>query len=73
MILTKTFFLDDGVLGESVVLDTRTKGLLVENLVWREMSQLSSDCVLLVIASEYYDASYYVRDYKVFTKMADKW
>lgn len=33
MILTKTFFLDDGVLGESVVLDTRTKGLLVENLV----------------------------------------
>jgi len=43
--------LDDGKNRESVWLDSPTKGLLVEGLVWREMSRFSSDCVLLVIAN----------------------
>ena len=61
--------LDDGVVRESVFLDSPTKGLLVESLVWREMTQFSSDCVLLVIASEHYDESDYIRDYDKFKKL----
>jgi dTDP-4-dehydrorhamnose 3,5-epimerase-like enzyme len=62
--------LDDGFVRESVFLDSPTKGLLVESLVWREMTQFSSDCVLLVIASEHYDESDYLREYDKFKKVA---
>ncbi len=62
--------LDDGKNRESVWLDSPNKGLLVEGLVWREMSRFSSDCVLLVIASERYDESDYIRDYDAFKKIA---
>lgn len=61
--------LDDGVVKESVTLDSPTKGLLVESLVWREMSHFSPDCVLLVIASEHYDESDYIRDYVKFKRV----
>ena len=63
--------LDDGVARETVTLDSPTKGLLVEGLLWREMSQFSPDCVLLVIASEHYDESDYIRDYEEFLKLVD--
>tara|TARA_B100001093_G_scaffold124673_1_gene117299 strand:+ start:65 stop:469 length:405 start_codon:yes stop_codon:yes gene_type:complete len=58
--------LDDGFSKESVTLDSPTKGLLLESFVWREMSEFSSDCVLLVIASEHYDEDDYIRDYDNF-------
>jgi dTDP-4-dehydrorhamnose 3,5-epimerase-like enzyme len=64
--------LDDGFEREEFWLDSPTKGLLVENLIWREMSQFSPGCVLLVIASEHYDESDYVRDHKVFKEMSAK-
>lgn len=60
------FLLDDGVSRESVCLDTPNKGLLIGNNVWREMHDFSEDCVLLVLASEHYDESDYIRDYSVF-------
>lgn len=62
--------LDNGVARETVTLDSPTKGLLVEGLLWREMSQFSPDCVLLVIASEHYDESDYIRDYDKFRRIA---
>jgi dTDP-4-dehydrorhamnose 3,5-epimerase-like enzyme len=62
--------LDDGKNRASVWLDSPVRGLLVEDLVWREMSQFSSDCVLLVIASESYDESDYIRDYDKFKNAA---
>tara|TARA_B100000749_G_C18332869_1_gene425729 strand:+ start:33 stop:431 length:399 start_codon:yes stop_codon:yes gene_type:complete len=60
--------LDDGVNKESVWLDSPTKGLLIGNNVWREMHEFSNDCVLLVLASEYYDESDYIRDYSDFIR-----
>ena len=65
-----TVLLDDGVVRKSITLDSPTKGLLVEGLLWREMSQFSPDCVLLVIASEHYDESDYIRDYNHFKRVA---
>ena len=58
--------LDDGRDRESVSLNSANKGLLVEGLIWREMCEFSADCVLLVIASELYDESDYIRNYKDF-------
>ena len=44
------------------------EGLLIEGLVWREMHDFSSDCVLMVLADEYYSEADYIRDYKAFLK-----
>lgn len=58
--------LDDGHVREEAWMDNPTKGLLIESMVWREMHDFSSDCVLLVLASEHYDESDYIRDYQAF-------
>ena len=36
--------------------------------MWREMYDFSSDAVLMVLASELYDESDYIRDYDEFKK-----
>lgn len=64
--------LDDGASREETWLDCPTKGLVIEGMVWREMHDFSKDCVLLVLASEHYDESDYIRDYPTFQKMARK-
>lgn len=58
--------LDDGSSKESVWLDSPSKALLIGNNIWREMHEFSPDCVLLVMASEYYDEADYIRDYSSF-------
>ncbi|MDQ7062043.1 MAG: FdtA/QdtA family cupin domain-containing protein [Sulfurimonas sp.] len=61
-----TFSLDDGYKREEIILDNPNKGLFIEGLIWREMKEFSPDCVLLVLASEHYDESDYIRDYDDF-------
>lgn len=61
--------LDDGKRKENIILNNPQTGLLIENLVWREMHDFSEDCVLLVLASEYYDETDYIRDYNEFKKV----
>ncbi|MGY2461621.1 sugar 3,4-ketoisomerase [Vreelandella sulfidaeris] len=63
--------LDNGKHKETVWLDSPTKGLVIEDLVWREMHDFSPDCVLLVLASEHYDEDDYIRDYGDFLRMAE--
>lgn len=60
--------LDDGEQRQEAWLDSPTKGLIVGNLVWREMHDFSHDCVLLVLASEHYDENDYIRDYHEFLR-----
>ncbi|WP_168390856.1 MULTISPECIES: sugar 3,4-ketoisomerase [Acinetobacter] len=62
--------LDDSKVRQEIWLDSPTKGLLISDLVWREMHDFSQDCVLLVLASEHYDESDYIRDYEDFIKIA---
>lgn len=62
------FILDDGVQKAETIMSDAHKGLLIENLIWREMHDLSSDCVLLVLASEHYDEGDYIRHYADFIK-----
>ena len=65
------FVLDNGKQREEVVLDKPTTGLLIEDLTWREMHDFSPDCVLMVLASEYYDESDYIRDYQEFLQIVN--
>jgi len=62
------FVLDNGKQREEVVLDKSTTGLLINDLTWREMYDFSPDCVLMVLASEYYDELDYIRDYDKFIR-----
>lgn len=61
--------LDDGQQRSEVLLNSPNKGLVIGDLVWREMHDFSKDCVLLVLASEHYDESDYIRDYSDFQKI----
>ena len=58
--------IDSGKSKEEVLLDSPKKGLLIKELLWREMFDFSADCVLLVLASEHYDEKDYIRDYNQF-------
>lgn len=58
--------LDDGNGTEEVILDKPYEGLYISNDVWREMYDFSEDAVLMVLASELYDESDYIRDYQQF-------
>ncbi|MNJ51868.1 TDP-4-oxo-6-deoxy-alpha-D-glucose-3,4-oxoisomerase [compost metagenome] len=60
--------LDNGVGREEVWMKNPTKGLLINSLIWREMHDFSSDCILLVLASEHFDESDYIRDYSEFMR-----
>lgn len=62
------FILDDGEQREEVILNSPTQGLIIESMTWREMHDFSKDCVLVVLASEYYAESDYIRDYEKFKK-----
>ena len=61
--------LDNGTTREEVWLDSPKKGLVIEDLTWWEMHDFSDDCVLLVLASEHYDESDYIRDYGTFQEL----
>ena len=61
--------LDDGTETAEVTLDDPTKGLYISNNIWREMYDFSEGAVLLVLASEYYDETDYIRNYEDFLKM----
>ena len=60
---------DDGMRREDVWLDSPTKGLLIGDLVWREMHDFSPDCVLLVLANQHYNENDYIRSYDEFKRV----
>ena len=58
--------LDDGTNKTNIVLDESTFGVLIDGPVWREMTWFEDNSVLVVVASEFYDISDYLRDYNSF-------
>ena len=58
--------LDDGVNQRNVTLNRPYLGLLVTPGVWSKEHNFSSGSVCLVLASDHYDESDYVRDYDEF-------
>ena len=66
---TCKFLLDNGKKKINVLLDSPSKGLLIDEMIWHEMYDFSEDCVLMVLADDFYDESDYIRDYNDFLKM----
>jgi len=62
--------LDDAKEKKTFLLDNPTKGLFQDAMVWGEMHDFSSDCVLMVLANEYYEEADYIKDYTIFLKEA---
>lgn len=64
--------LDDGQEKKIVSLDDPSTGLYLESNIWREMFDFSEDAVLMVLASELYDESDYIRDYNSFLEYVNR-
>ena len=60
--------LDNGKTKKTFDLDEPNKGLFQDALTWGTMHDFSDDCVLMVLASEYYNEVDYIRDYNEFLK-----
>lgn len=57
---------DDVETVKSFKMDDITKAIIVPENIWCVMNDISEDCVLLVISSDYYDESEYCRSYEDF-------
>ena len=58
--------LDDGAEKSQVLLNDPTKGILIEPRIWHEMKWLEDDSVLMVLASQHFNESDYIRNYDDF-------
>lgn len=56
----------DGERWNDEVMTDPTEGLIVPTMMWRELVRFSSGSVCLVLASEYFDESDYLRDFDDF-------
>ncbi len=56
---------------EEYILSRPDEGLQIDGLVWREKHDFLSDCVLPVLAFDYYNEADYVRDYTFFNRKTD--
>ncbi len=61
---------DDGRNRDAFVLDRPNLGVHIPPMVWAAQYQYTSDAILLVLASDVYDAADYIRNYDDFLKMA---
>jgi acetyltransferase-like isoleucine patch superfamily enzyme/dTDP-4-dehydrorhamnose 3,5-epimerase-like enzyme len=55
---------DDGKNREEYLLNSPNLGLFIPNMIWATQYHYSSDAILLVFASDYYDTADYIRDYQ---------
>lgn len=63
---------DDGLSRSEVFLNSPDMGIYLPPLIWGVQYKYSSDAVLLVFTSDYYDSSDYIRDYQEFVSIANK-
>ncbi len=61
---------DDGTSRREIKLDSPDKGIHLPPMTWGIQYKYSSDALLLVFTSEYYDASDYIRNYQEFVSLA---
>ena len=52
-------------------LNTPEQALYTGTMLWREMYDFSGGCVLMVIASEYYNPEEYIRDYDKYIELVN--
>jgi SAM-dependent methyltransferase len=58
--------LDDGRRKWKIVMKDPAVGICLKSKVWHTMTNFSRDCVILVVANDYYDEKDYIRNYEEF-------
>lgn len=61
---------DNGVDRVTMTCNRPFQGILMKSLIWRELTNFSSGSVCLVLASDFYVESDYIRDYDQFLKIS---
>jgi len=61
--------MDDGLTKAEIWLDAPDKAIVIDKMIWHEMHEFSADCVLLVLASDFYDEQDYIRNYSAFLEL----
>lgn len=61
-----TLTLDDGKNKQKFIMNDPTVGIKLGKLLWTTMTQFSRDCIILVIADDYYKENDYIRNYTDF-------
>jgi dTDP-4-dehydrorhamnose 3,5-epimerase-like enzyme len=64
--------LNDGYDTKKIHMNRSYYGLYIAPMMWREITNVSSGAVLMVLASEFYDESDYFRDYQKYLEVARK-
>ncbi|SUB98676.1 sugar 3,4-ketoisomerase [Proteus penneri] len=66
------FIMDDGKNREEIILNDPNLGLLINPMQWHEMHDFSEDCIVIVLANDYYDENDYIRNYDSFINSQDQ-
>jgi hypothetical protein len=61
--------LDDGTIQHRFHLNRSYAGLYIPSMIWREIDNFSSGSVCMVLASEHFDESDYIRDLSEFRQL----
>lgn len=64
--------LDDGKTRQSFLMDSPYYGVRLGTMLWHTMTNFSKDCVILVLAADYYKEKDYIRNYEEFKKNVNK-
>lgn len=66
---TFTLTLDDGSKRELYEMSKNHPGIIIDGIIWRELSNFSENCVVLVFADQPYSEQDYIRVYDEFLKV----
>lgn len=69
---TIKLLLDNGKKKEKILLNKPNTGVLLEKMVWHEMSEFKKNTILLVLASAEFKEKDYIRNYEDFKKRISK-
>ena len=67
-----TLDLNDGTHKQTIMMSDPNKGVLLGKMLWHTMKSFSSDCIILVVANDYYKKEDYVRNYEEFLQLIKK-
>lgn len=65
--------LDNGYEQDVFHLNRSYYGLFVENGIWRQMKNFSTNSLAFIVSSEDFDESDYIRDYNLFLKLSHEY
>ncbi|MDO8183834.1 MAG: FdtA/QdtA family cupin domain-containing protein [bacterium] len=67
-----TLRLDDGETKQEITMTDPAHGVILGSGLWHDMANISSDCVMLIVADGQYDEADYIRDYEQFKNWVKK-